>query len=185
MSWHERVRANAVIRKVAIGAFVSVLSIGCAGLAACDNQKSEEAGGAGSAVEEVVSTAPETYVVALEAPAGSELIDALRNDEAQADLAAKVASAEVSVDDEARVVSMDVVVDGGDVEELTACAEALASELSDRAQVTAADGSAASDDGPCGALYQAYDLIARVYNGTTGEFFDGTLPAGGDEVMWQ
>ncbi|MEA5019617.1 MAG: hypothetical protein VB027_04540 [Gordonibacter sp.] len=96
-----------------------------------------------------------------------------------------VAAINLSVDNEARHVELVVSAASSDTSELCAAGQAVAQCLSDHAHVSDATGAEVSDNGPCGALFEAYDLSVRVEGLTQADVFDGLLPAGGTEIMWQ
>lgn len=166
-------------------ALAAILGAGALGVAGCAPNPAP--GGDGGAVDVAAVAESADYAVELAPVSGEELLAALGasdSDSSDEGTGSEPISIDVAVDDSARRVDMTVVVGGGDVEQVTTAAEAAARALSAKAKVTAADGVAAPE-GPLGALYQAYSLYLRAYNGTTGEFFDGTLSAGADEIMWQ
>lgn len=185
IDWRKGTWACMVARNVTASALASMLALGCAGLTACANIAPAESDATKTAEAETASAAPEDYSVYLEVPTGKELVASLKESDAPADLAEMVTSAEVSVDSAKHQVDMVVQVNSSDLEKIITAAEAIARELSVQSEVTAPDGSKAPDDGPCGALYEAYDLYIRASGLTPADVFDGTLPAGGDEVMWQ
>lgn len=117
---------------------------------------------------------------------GPALMAAFVSDPASEKYASLVGGIRVSVDRDARHVELEVDAASSDTAELCAAGEAAARCLSDQARVTDADGTVvAPDDGPCGALYRAYDLSVRVQGLGPADTVDGLLPAGGDEVAWQ
>lgn len=123
------------------------------------------------------------YTVEVPALDGDALLVSLSDSDS--DAAALVTDARLAVDPDARHVDLTVRAATSDTADLCAAGEAVARCLSDQARVARDDGAMVPDDGPCGALFEAYGLSVRVEGLTSADVLDGLLPAGGDEVTWQ
>lgn len=167
---------------VSFGAAVCLLP-GVLALSGCSSAPTDDA--ASTDEPAVQQQEAPTYTVNLPDLTGAELMDRLAADAQLSDAASIVTNVSLSVDTQAGHVDLTVSAVSSDVEQLCTAAEAVAQCLSDQATVTTSDGAAVSDNGPCGALFEAYSLSIRVQGMTDADVFDGVLPAGGDEVNWQ
>jgi hypothetical protein len=173
---------------------VGLFGVTVVGLAGCSVPPSADEQSEGNApVEEETSEMPEApetqpeYAVALPDISSEELLADFASDQNYTDFAPNVGGATAAIDRENEAVFIEIEVLSADMETMIETAQAFAHCLSDRSHVTAPDGTEASDNGPCGMLYEAYSLSIRctAQDGTGTTVIDGWLPAGAKEMTWQ
>ena len=167
-------------RRAALLGLVACLLLGLFGLAGCSSFS-----GTGADAEPTGQQQASAYTVDLPDIDGETLLADLQSDPGLSDSAPVVVGIQFAVDADARRVTMEVQSLTSDTAQLCAAGEAAARCLSNHAAVTDESGAPAPDDGPCGALFEAYGLSVRVEGLGEYDVVDGLLSAGGDEVMWQ
>lgn len=125
------------------------------------------------------------YTVELGDIDGTALLGYLKADPSFAADASLVDGIQLAIDRDAHQVDMTVNVATSDVAQMCALGQEVARCLSNRAAVTDGNGAPPADDGPCGALYQAYVLSERVQGIGSDDVVDGLLHPGDNDMMWQ
>lgn len=171
---------NFFLNRAALMGLAACLLLGSLALAGCS--PSDARGDANELAEQQQSP---IYAVDLPPLDGVALLADLQSDVNFTEWAQLVYDIQLAQDDDAQHIDLTVAVASSDLDELCAAGQAVAQCLSDHAAVTDEGGNQVSDDGPCGALFEAYSLSVRVEGLGSDDVFDGSLPAGGTEIVWQ
>lgn len=160
---------------------IACLALSLLGMPGCGSSSEEVQSSTAVPVEQQAST----LTVDMDEIDGEGLLSDFAADEDFSDYSRLVSDIQLVVDHGARHVDLVIHATSADVAQLCATGQAVAQCLSDHARVTDSSGAELSDEEPCGALFAAYGLSVRVEGLGSADVFDGMLPAGGDEVMWQ
>lgn len=175
---------NTSVNRVAIGGatwgLAACLLLGLLGISGCSSVPEETTANEPTEQQQALS-----YTVDMPAIDSEALLADFQTDSNFADYASSVADVQVSIDADARQVDMTVQALTSDTAQLCSIGQAVGQCLSDHAVVTDASGAQASDNGPCGALFEVYNLSVRVEGLALSDGIDGLLHAGDSEIMWQ